>query len=170
MNKQGNELFEYIPSLEHDGLLLQWWMRLVASGDISKCFMEDAKRLSRFYELLARPTRVTFKVDAGGIWFVGWFCPILAGATFDMWVAPQRRKSKAFVEAMCEALEWGFDRWPVLIGVTAQENLLDDHERMGYTVVGPIPDLWDKGKMAWTMYVTRDSFHARRTQIVRRSA
>jgi hypothetical protein len=47
--------------------------------------------------------------------------------------------------------------FPVLIGVTKQANLLPIHRKVGYTVLGPVPHLFD-GQEATIMYLTRRAF------------
>lgn len=164
-----NELIEYVQCPLHDVAMLQWYGQLCAAGDIGIVIPRDVYTLSKFFEYL-QPLKVVFKGDDAGIWFVGIFTSMFVGAQFDMWVRPERRKGKAWVEAMCETLEWGFAKWSTLIGLTSQENLLDDHVRMGYTVAGKVPHLWDGTKDLWIMYVTKESFDMRETFVIRRKA
>lgn len=164
------ELIEYVVCPLHDALMAQWFARLCACGDVEKLFRPSAHTLSGFFNAIAQPTTTIFKVNDQGIWFVAMLTPHFAGASFDMWVAPNKRKGKAWVQAMCEALEYGFARYPVLMGLTAQENLLDDHVRMGYVVLGKVPALWDGEAPLWAMYITKETFDARETYIIRRAS
>lgn len=163
-----DKLIKYVPCQVHDVLLFQWFSTLCSSGEIEKLFLSNYWTLSKFFEHVASLDMV-FRVDDKGIWFWASYAPMLAGAQFDMWIRPDHRQSKASAEAMAEALEAGFERWPVLIGMTTQENLLDAHRRMGYTVVGKVPGLW-QGKDLWIMHITKEAFDARELFIVRRAS
>jgi len=147
--------------------MFQWFGALATHGDFDKLFMPQYGTISRFFEHVAK-LRIVFKVDDKGVWFWASYAPMLSGAQFDMWARPDKRCTKAGVEAMGEALERGFDVWPVLIGLTRQENLLDGHRRMGYTIVGKVPALW-AGEDVWVMHITRESFNAREAFVTRRA-
>lgn len=167
---QPNEpLVEYVPCVLHDALMAQWYNVMLQRDELGKLFIEKSHSLSGFYDAIRRPTQTLFYVGAEGVWFVAMLTPHYAGASFDMWVHPGRRKSKAWVRAMCAALEVGFERYPVLVGLTAQENLLDDHVRMGYVVVGEVPKLWNGESPLWLMHITKESYEARKTRVRRAS-
>jgi hypothetical protein len=169
-DNQNNALTEYEPTALNDSLMLMWWARLLADGDLEKVFQRDACKASTFFELLQAPRKVVFKTKTDyGVWFAAAMSPAFDGVYFDMWVAKEFRAGKGWLQAMEEALLYAFDRWPILIGVTSQENLLDGHRRLGYTVVGMIPKLWNE-QDAWLMYITKESFMARESYLVKRSA
>lgn len=161
-----NELIEYVPCPMHDILMFQWFGAICHTGEVRKLFLPYLWTISKFLEHLVKLPCV-FKTDDNGIWFWASYAPMLSGAQFDMWIRKDKRHTKACVEAMGEALERGFQHWPVLIGLTTQENLLDAHKRMGYSVVGKVPSLWE-GQDVWVMHVTKESFDARETFIIRR--
>jgi len=162
-----NGLVEYEPGMMADALMMHLFTCMCVDEEIDRLF-HDVDCLSDFMRAINRPTQTVFKGDEHGIWFLAMYTPHFAGATFDMYVAPRRRKGKAWVSAMCEALEYGFEKWPVLIGLTAHENLLDDHVRMGYIIAGKIPGLWH-GKDVHVLHITRESFNARETHLRRRT-
>src|SRR6266446_5277890 len=104
-----DELIKYEPCPLHDMLMLQWYGELFATGDIKKLLPADIYSVSKFFAYIQPPIEVTFKVaDDVGMWFVAIYTPMFSGAQFDMWVKPEYRKRKIWVEAMCQALERGF--------------------------------------------------------------
>jgi hypothetical protein len=166
--QSSTELVEYDKTEIQDILMMHWFALLGNTHELEKLFLPEYWSLSKFFAHIVT-LDIVFKADEDGIWFWASYAPILAGAQFDMWIRPDRRYSKACVEAMGEALERGFMHWPVLIGMTTQENLLDAHKRMGYNIVGKIPGLWE-GKDTWIMHITKETFDAREAFVVRRAS
>jgi len=161
-------LIEYVQGPIHDIAMLQWYGAICANGDIRNLMPLDVVTPSQFYAYIdPKKLSVLFKVDELGVWFVAVYTPMMSGAQFDMWVRADRRHGKGWVASMCEALDWGFERWPVLLGLTAQDNLLDSHRRMGYTVVGKVPKFWDGKRDLWIMWITKQAFDTRETYLRR---
>ena len=48
-----------------------------------------------------------------------------------------------------------------ILGITKQEDLLDLHRKLGYVIMGPVPNLFDDDE-AWIMYLTQESFETSR--------
>jgi len=93
--------------------------------------------------------------------------PAMSGAFFGLWCRDIRRHGKGILEATEEALDYGLSWYPVLMGVTKQENLLDAHRKLGYNVMGKMPAIFD-GEDAWVVYITREMFNARATHLIKR--
>lgn len=168
--KNENKLIEYRSDVAFDAIMLQWYKELVMSGAIKDLFNFRARALSGFYASLQPPVHLLCRIDDNGLWYAAMVTPIFAGAEFDMWIRPDKRASKEWLESMFEALEFGFDRYGTLIGLTAHEDLLDAHKRLGYTIVGKVPNLWDGERDLWVMYVTKAAFEARSAHVVRRAS
>lgn len=161
-----NILTQYEQNPMHDTIMLQWYALLHQTGDAANLLPWSVGTVSQFYEYI-NPKRlwIQFKIDNAGVWFVAVYTSMFIGAQFDMWVRADKRAGKAWLASMCEALEWGFERWPVLIGLTAQPNLLDGHKRLGYSVVGKVPQFWDGERDLWIMHITKASYEARETML-----
>lgn len=163
------ELIEYEPSPFNDLLLLQWHSYLIATGDIAKVLPIEDLCLSGFYNDM-RTSKLVFKYTKElGIWYAAIIRHALGGGQFDMWVHPNRRCGKGWLQAMEEAVEYGFKHYSVLLGLTPQKKVLDELLRMGYIHVGEIPYLWDGTEPIYITYATRDSFAAREVPCVRRA-
>ena len=154
----------YEPSRDHDLVLARWWTTLISGDDASRTFSPDVtSNLHAFLSFFQLPRHLVFKLDGGGVWFAAWYEPIMSGAFFGLWIREDHRQSRASFVAFEESIRAGLVVSPVLIGVTRQPDLIDEHERVGYTLVGRIPELWD-GDDVWILTMTRESFNARNTQ------
>lgn len=162
-------LIEYKANPEFDAVLLQWYTDLITTGAIKDLFNFRSRTLSGFYAALQPPIHLLVHVDDKGMWFAAIVTPIFAGAELDIWVREDKRTSKAWFEAMFEALAFCFDKYGTVIGLSTYQNVAT-LERLGYTILGKIPCLWDGDRDLWVMYVTRADFEARETHIVRRAA
>lgn len=168
--EESNDLIVYEPSPLHDSLMLGWWARLLSDGELDKIFTNGMMAVTNFCAAIQLPRHVLFKQREGiGVWYTALITPTFDGAFFDMWCAKDLRATRACLEALEQALTWALDRWPVLIGLTVQEKLLDAHRRLGYTVVGSIPGLWN-GRDTFVMHLTKEAFMSRQVHSVRRSA
>lgn len=98
------------------------------------------------------------EVDATNqVIFAMWFWPMLAGAQAGLWLAPEIRGTKQSVQLVCTVLDCALQNRPLVLGVTKQENLLEPHRKLGYTVSERLPSFWD-GEDAWVVTVTRPAF------------
>ena len=156
----------YQPSREHDLVVSAWWARLVAGPDAERTFTPSVTdTLSAFLGFFQQPKHLVFKLDTVGIWFAAWLEPVMSGAYFGLWIREDRRHSKLALVAFEESLSIAFTIFPVLIGVTRQPDLIDGHKRLGYTLLGQIPYLWDDTDV-YIMFITKDAFNSRSTQAV----
>ncbi len=139
----------------------KWWFKMEADGDLRVALSDQCQSLGELFGLISSPTKyVLFATDEDGIWFAAWFEPSLSGVFMGAWCAKEYRHrghGRRGLNAFLDAWEWGLQRWPVVIGITKQPAILDEHRRLGYTIHGPIPQ-WFDGKSTWIMHLTQGSF------------
>lgn len=149
----------YHPNRENDLEIVRWWVRLERDGDLDRLMLEGGRTISDLFRMVAGPSKALLfaHTPEDGIWFAMWFEPCLQGAFCGAWLAKDKRGTRQGVYAFLDAWTWALVAWPVVIGVTKQPNLLPIHRKVGYTVLGAIPDLFD-GQEATVMYLTRQAF------------
>lgn len=146
----------YTGTVEEDLLLAGWYANLHMNGDWDKCFLHPRTGIGWFYTYFHKDVQLWYVVEQQTLILAGWFEPLNSGgAFFSLWVHPEHRRRRRMLQAYGELLDYALDRTHILLGVTKQEQLLDGHRKMGYTVVGPIPGLWGKGQDAWLVSLTR---------------
>jgi hypothetical protein len=148
----------YTGSIDDDRLLAGWFGRLHLSGDWSKCFIQPPGGIGWFYAYFQREVELWYVTDEprSEITLAGWFEPMNQGtAFFSLWVHQAYRGKRRSVQAFVELLDYGLTHKHIILGITKQENLLDAHRKMGYTIVGKIPGLWGHGQDAWLVSITR---------------
>lgn len=149
---------------DHENYLLaQWWAEITVDGSRDQLFMPP-NTLGQTMSFFESPdVSMIYEADARGMWFVMWFSPLLSGMSASMWCRRDRRGKLSHLRAA----EWGYDTAlkavPTLVGVTTQESLLDEHRRLGYTVLGKIPGLVN-GEGAWIVVLTREGWEGRRAK------
>lgn len=148
-------------------LLAQWWAEITVDGSRDLLFMPPNALGSTMAYFESPDVTLIYEVDERGLWFAMWFAPIFTGLSASMWCRRDRRGRREHLAAA----EWGYDTAltvvPTLVGVTTQQRLLKAHERLGYTVVGVIPNLVN-GQDAWIVALTREGWQARKARQVRR--
>lgn len=148
----------YYPSRENDLEIVRWWIRLERDGDLDKLMLEGGRTVNDLFRMVSAPKAMLYAATPeDGIWFAMWFEPCLNGAFCGAWLAKDKRGSRQGVYAFLDAWTWALAAFPVLIGVTKQTDLLRIHRRVGYTVLGSVPFLFD-GQEATVMYLTRRAF------------
>jgi len=136
----------------------KWWFKMETDGDLKVALSAQCQSLGQLFGLISAPTKyVLFATDDAGIWFAAWFEPSLSGVFMGAWAAKEVRHRKRGLFAFLDAWEWALQRWPVVIGITKQPAILAEHQRLGYTIHGPIPH-WFDGKSTWIMHLTPGSF------------
>jgi len=152
-------LVQYDASAEHDALLARWWVKLTTDGDLERLFCPSHHTLAPIMRMMQRPNAMLFAADSGGIWWAMWFEPLMGSVCAGVWVARERRGCRQAVRLALDAHERVLQKSPTVMGVTCQERLLRLYERMGYTVLGRVPGLWDGAEMdAWLVMLTRPAF------------
>lgn len=150
----------YRSSPEYDMALVRWWMDLYNGGEMNTIFGK-VMSLVDFVSTFLPPRTLLFECDDIGIWIAAWFEPIMSGAYMGFWIAKRKRRTRDAYKAAIQIYDLALAEWPVIIGVTRQEKLLDIHENMGYTSLGKIPHLWD-GQDAYVLCLTKESLRGRR--------
>lgn len=162
------KLIQYKPGIEQDCLLTHWYMMMIATKELHQTFTELS--LSAFLRSFQLPHHLIYAQDSGNghIWFAAWFDPVFDGALLGIWADKSKRPTKVGLATFEAAIEYGLARWPVLVSVTRQEKLLDEHRRLGYTLVGKLPMFWG-GENAWILHLTREGFDSREVRLIVRS-
>jgi hypothetical protein len=161
MNGEETHLLGYKPCEQNDLVLLRWYGYLRTSGDIDTVFGKALQAPSAFLHYFQQPQVLMLDLDDNGdVWFAAWVEPFMTGAFFSLWCRADHRKSRQLLVNTEEALDNALRFFPLLIGVTQHEKLIDEHIRLGYTHLGKIPGLVE-GNDASVLYITRESFQMR---------
>lgn len=153
-------------NVDHGMLLARWWAELHENKELLKTFSSEALPLPGFYKTFENAI-LSFEADEKGIWFACWCVPSLSGAFFSLWIAKRKRKSKAAYRLTMKCYKEALAIWPVLMGITKQQALLEEHKKLGYEIVGRIPYVWD-GDEAWLVVLTQEKFRGNRKFSARR--
>jgi hypothetical protein len=155
-------VISYNRSDKHDLLIAQWWGALRQVGEFDGVFSEDVQSLGAFMEFWRGSCVLVFDTDEQGMTVAMWFQPAMSGAFSGLWVRPDKRRSPSVFRQIELGYSSALCHWPVLIGVTKQEQLLKAHRKLGYDVLGRVPHLWN-GDPAWIVILTREGFDAARS-------
>jgi len=142
----------YEPSFTHDILLERWFFEMVDGAEFATTFASGEPCLSNFL-LTFRSHTLWFELDEAGIMTAAWWGKLGDAVVLSYWIAPRARKRPSNVKRFADLCRQLLTREPLIIGITCQENLLDIHRRLGYTIVGKLPGLW-RGCGAWLMTLT----------------
>lgn len=156
------DLHEYEPSPEADALLAQWWSRLAQVGELAQTLGPGAVALSEFFAQMRRPdTKLIYATDEAGVLRLAFkLNTILASAFVVLWLDPEWRAQRAVLRTVGVLYRAALREFPTLLGVTAQEALLAEHVKWGYTVVGRIPCLYGPDADGWLVALTEEGFLA----------
>lgn len=148
----------YSGRADEDVLVARWWGRMAEDGDLDNLFLAESRTLGALFSLVRPPRHFVYLAEEpGGIWFAMWGDQIMAGAFIGMWLRRDRRRTRRGLCAFLDGLEWLLSIVPVVLGVTKQPNIVAEHERLGYTVFGRLPEFFD-GQEATVVALTRDAF------------
>ena len=143
-----------------DLLMAQWWLRMRTDGDLDKTFLASAHCLSGFMEIW-RNTELMLEVDDEGIVVAGWVQPFMGSGMFGLWVRSDKRHNLATVRKVLTMYRHIFDAGiGSIVGITKQEALLPEHEKLGYKVLGKVPKLWDKNNDGYVVVLSAEDFYA----------
>jgi hypothetical protein len=152
---------------QEDNMILDWWTELVTTHELDTIFSKSCYALSKFYALFQRPSWLFYTYDEKGLKLAVWAEPMLSTACVGVWVAPRCRKSKSVFRSMQLIYHSLFTIFANILGITKQENLLTTHIKLGYTVVGKVPNLIDD-MPAWIVTMSKESFARSRLNPERR--
>lgn len=152
-------MYLYQPGQNGDSELLAWYLRLIDDGDLTKLFGSVPQPLAAFVKDFTDPvTDLVYDADEQGWWIVGWVKPFMAGASWGLWVRPDKRGSAAAVEFTLKLHELAFEQYPVLVLGTRQEHVVAQMGGLGYTAMGTVPDLFGVGEPGHVMHLHRTVF------------
>lgn len=151
----------YNKTFDEDLLLLNWWIYLNEIGDISKIFPDDSHRLGAFMEFFSTPTVLMYSLNPQNkIEFTFWLKDQSATnkTTFvGIWFSPEIRGTRHQLKLASLVYNLTFEFYESILGLTWQINLLQMHMKMGYKVVGNIPNFMGH-EQTWLVRLTKGDF------------
>lgn len=163
MEKKAEELgiTLYQTSFDHDLKLFKWWTELQNSKDFETLFTNSHRSLSKFLNEFKSPCMLAFTCDSQGdinhaIWFTG-YADSPTAAFVGFWAREGVRYTRHAVEVTSYIYSLAFTVFKTLIGITKHESLLRIHRKLGYNIVGQIPNFLE-GEDSWIVYLTEDNF------------
>ena len=154
----GLKIYQATP--QEDISIFEWWREISATpdGDLYKAFPQSTWALSSFYSLFRSPRVLLYVEDSNGIWFTVWMERLEAAVVFSSWVRESMRGTRAHYRTAKLSYEIAFEMSSTLIGITKRPELLKLHEKIGYTILGSVPKLFDGQDDAWIVVLTKDAF------------
>lgn len=164
-----HNLHIYCGKPDEDLMILRWWMKLHESGDMERLIIPDSHNLKGFFGVFAQPTALIYQVLKGEITHAGWYKPVegtakTRNAYAGLWCSDTIRGTRTQGHALVTTYTLAFEFYDAILGLTWQKDLLEEHEKMGYTVVGCIPNMYDK-PYCYQVHLTRDNFFKSRVYL-----
>lgn len=157
-----------------DLLLLRWWIHLAETGDINRLVFPESRRLSPFLNIFKYPTVLIYSLSpAGEMDNAFWTTPVDGeskhrAAYCAFWTHPDIRGSRRQVNFGAFVHTFTFEFYDALLAMVFQPNLLDLYQKVGYSIVGCIPKIYDEDFL-YIMHLTREAFDSSRlVQVIRR--
>lgn len=151
----------YTGSFEEGILLARWWEDMLDCGDLDKVFPKHSQPVQCFMGLFKPPRALFYTLtDDGAINRAIWTEEVPSSVHcvhFGVWLAAGERHSKHSVQLLDAVYTAVFEHKNVVFGTTKQPRILDLHRKMGYTVFGPIPTLFDDEE-GYIVYCTKQSY------------
>jgi hypothetical protein len=153
----------HVPGAASDTLMLRWWMELHETGDITKLFHADSFDLESFLQLFKPPTYLVYDFnESNTIEQASWAKPVSnilneRTAFNGIWTRPFLRgkpRQLLFTHLTYKAAFGFFD---AIVGMTWQPELLAIHAKMGYDVVGVLPDFMGH-ELVYLVRVTKEKY------------
>lgn len=141
-------------------LLVDWYTKLVTSGDHYQTFGRDLRHLSTFLDYFKPPRIFVYAADRRGIYFAFWLESMLSGAAFGLWIREDARHKPSSLMLLKQCFHGAFKMATVLIAYTKQAHLRHPLERLGCDYLGRVPALWD-GDAVEVYTLTRSDWEAR---------
>lgn len=157
----------YSQSPAEDLLMLRWWIHLNETGDINRLMLPDARRLSPFLNVFKWPLALIYSLDKHNeIDNAFWAAPNDGmskhkAAYCGIWCRADRRGKRHQFDFTAFVYTFAFEFYEVLLGMTWQPDLLDIHQKLGYSIVGCVPKLYDEDFL-YIVHLTRENFNASR--------
>lgn len=151
----------YTPGPDADIQIAQWWLRMRDDGDLDKTFLASAHCLSGFMDIW-KNTDLMVEIDDSGIYVAMWCQRFMGAGMLGLWVRTDKRHSVGAVRSVLRMYRAVFDSGTgSIVGITKQPQLLEEHERLGYRVLGEVPGLWDAQNSGFVVVLTADDFYAK---------
>ena len=157
-----------------DTAILRWWIALNESGDLTQLITPTSHRLPEFYKLFTPPTALIYALDPlNNIDNAAWFTPVdndtkHQAAYSGVYCALDARGTRRQLDFTSLAYSLAFEVYDAIIGTTWQANLLDEHTKLGYTVIGCIPEIHDQ-PFVYVVHLNRKAwFDSRAYQVSQR--
>ena len=144
-------------------LLFQWWMELVESGDMDLILFPATQPLGPFMSYFQTgKVRLVYSTDPSNrIQAAFWGEPIAPGIIFlSVWGRKSLRFTKQGVQILLDVYKQVFSLFHIIFGITKQERLLKVHKKLGYKIIGKLPQLWGGVEEGWLVMLTREDFFA----------
>jgi hypothetical protein len=153
-------LILYVPDFHNDLTLFNWYKFLINNDEFEHLFTEKQRSLSKFFKAFELPCILVFGLDEeGAVWHAIWFMGNDYGnsASVSGWTREDMRGSQKQYDVTRFIYSMAFGVWSVLTSTTKHERLLRNLRRMGYNIVGSIPDLV-MDEEGWILYLTKENF------------
>ena len=171
---QFNDLnaFIYHHDQKEEMLLLKWWMHLNELGDIERLIKPDARSIHAFYNLFKYPTTLIYTLDEHGeISNAGWIesadeKSTVRTAQNGIWTRSDIRGSRKQFNFITLYYNLTFEFFDAILGLTWQPDLLDLHTKLGYNIVGVIPNFYNQPN-CYIVHLTRENYQNSRFNQIR---
>ena len=146
-----------------DTILLRWWFTLNETGDINNLILPDARRLPDFLRIFSFPVVLFYTLDANNdISNAAWFVAVdnlskHRAAYAALYCSPTTRGTRSQLHFSDCIYSLAFEICDALMGITWQQELLDIHTKMGYTIIGCIPLIHDE-PFTYLVHLTKQNF------------
>lgn len=152
----------YKSSPHMDMYLSKLYTDILYSGEAEKVLGERMQSLYGFLAGCQSPNICLLGFDGGekslnGAWLWTLLEPCYDGGFFSLWIKKEKRQSKQAFALILDAYHRYFEFFPVLMGVTYQKDILEEHQRLGYKILGKVTNL-KKDKDIWIMTCHREDF------------
>lgn len=162
-----NRMTIYAAQPYEDLLLLKWWMQLQETGEMERLIVPDSRSLKRFFNIFAAPTVLIYSTtQENEMAQCAWFTPADQNskhhvAYSGLWCSPSARGTFAQLNFAALTYMLAFEFYHAIVGTTWQPELLDEHKKLGYNIVGCIPNLYDQ-PLCYIVHLTREDFFTSR--------
>lgn len=141
----------YTPSVPADLLLLNWYMDLGSGPDFEAAFSAELAPCAAFLSAMSKSLLV-YEADERGIWAAMWFDRQMSAGVFGLWIREDKRHWTSGVQFVGEAMEFGLERFPVLICISRSDKVIEKAvSSFGFVAMGEIPWIFDgdAAQLAW---------------------
>lgn len=152
------ESYLYTPKENHDLPLLSWWNELVGSGDLQRVFGASMQSLTSFMRLFSEPsTTLVYGADDRTWTRAAWTVPIASAGAWSCWLRDDQRHKPSSLVFLLRSLRVGFTLYPTLLTLTRDYAVINEAQRVGFSLLGTIPGIFD-GETAYVAYLSREDF------------